>query len=70
MYTRETILLLVVLYGVEDIANIANAAFREFAVIRSIAASCRGEHYVVAVQSTRTAFRRKVVLKKNHWELD
>lgn len=61
---REAVALLVVLDGVQDVRNIADAAARELAVVGAVAARRRREHDEVAVEATRAALRRVVVLNK------
>jgi hypothetical protein len=58
---REAVALLVVLDGVQDVRNIADAAARELAVVGAVAARRRREHDEVAVEATRAALRRVVV---------
>lgn len=46
---REAVPFLVVVYGVEDVRYVSDATDRKFAVVWSVAASCRGKHYEIAV---------------------
>lgn len=59
----EAVPLLVVFDGVEDLGDVADAASGEFAVVRSITAGRRCEHYEVAVKAAWSAFWRVIVLE-------
>lgn len=60
----ETVALLIVLYRVQHVRDVPYGARGELAVVRSVAAGCARKHDVIAVQTTRTAPLRVIVLQE------
>lgn len=61
--TCEAISLFYVAQGIEDVADIADAALGKFAVVRPIAARRRREHYEIPHRTSRPALIRVIVLQ-------
>ena len=60
----ETVALHIAHQHIEHIGNIAYGTGRKFGIIRTVSRGGAGKHNEVAIQTTRTAFLRIVMLKK------
>lgn len=68
LLTGEAISFLVILYRVQYVTDIADAAFGEFTVVRPISARGRSEHDVIAMQTAWPTFGWKIVLRETKGE--